>query len=83
MFNNYFSSQCVRIKSDSKLRNFSYKTEKIVTSFDIKNDDILLIIKNLNVHEAHEWDQLSIRMIKTCGDSITFPLTLIFKSMIN
>ena len=33
--------------------------------------------------KAHGWDQLSKRMIKTCGDSITFPLKLIFKSMIN
>ena len=29
------------------------------------------------------WDQLSIRMIKTWGDAINFPLKLIFKSMIN
>ena len=69
--------------SYSKLPNFSYKTEKILTSFDIKDDDILSIIKNLNVDKAHGWDQLSIRMIKTCGDAITFPLKLIFKSMIN
>ena len=33
--------------------------------------------------KAHGWDQLSIRMIKICGDSIIFPLKLIFKSMIN
>ena len=33
--------------------------------------------------KAHGWDQLSIRMIKTCGDAVTFPLKLIFKSMIN
>ena len=33
--------------------------------------------------KAHGWDQLSVRMIKTCGDAITFPLKLIFKSMIN
>ena len=33
--------------------------------------------------KAHGWEQLSIRMIKTCGDSITFPLKLIFKSMVN
>ena len=54
--------------------NFSYKTEKILTSSDIKDDDILLIIKNLNVDKTHGWHQLSIRMIKTCDDSITFPL---------
>ena len=83
MFNNYFASQCTPIKNGSKLPNFSYKTEKILTSFDIKDDDILSIIKNLNVDKAHGWDQLSIRMIKTCGDAITFPLKLKFKSMIN
>ena len=69
--------------SYSKLPNFSYKTEKILTSFDIKDDNILSIIKTLNVDKAHGWDQLSIRMIKICGDPITFPLKLIFKSMIN
>ena len=83
LFNNYFASQCTPIKNGRKLPNFSYKTEKILTSFDIKDDDILSIIKNLNVDKAHGWDQLSIRMIKTCGDAITFPLKLIFKSMIN
>ena len=45
--------------------------KKRITSFDIKGDDILLIIKNLNVNEAHRWDQLSIRMIKSCGNSIS------------
>ena len=53
----------------------------MLASFDIKDDDILPIIKNLNVDKAHGWDQLSIRMIKTCGGAITFPLKLIFKSM--
>ena len=77
MFNNYFASQCTPIKNGSKLPNFSYKTEKILTSFDIKDDDILQIIKNLNVDKAHGWNQLSIRMIETCGGSITFPLKLI------
>ena len=40
-------------------------------------------MKNPNVDKAHGWDQLSIKMIKTWGDSITFPLKLTFKSMIN
>ena len=83
MFNNYFASQCTPIENDSKLPNFSYKTEKILTSSDIKDDEILPIVRNLNVDKAHGWDQLSTRMIKTCGDAITFPLKLIFKSMVN
>ena len=84
-FNNYVASQCTPTKTSSKLPNFSYKTEKILTSSDIKYDDILSIMKNLNVDKAHGWDQSSIRMIKTCGGAIkfSFPLKLIFKSMIN
>ena len=58
LFNNCFASQCTPIKNSSKLPNFSYKTEKILTSFDIKDDDILSIIKNLNVDKADGWDQL-------------------------
>ena len=57
--------------------------KKILTSFDREDDDIIPIIKNLNMNEGYGWDQLLIRMIKTCGDSITFPLKLTFKSMIN
>ena len=40
----------------------------MLTSFDVKDDDILPFIKYLNVDKAHGWDQLSIRMAKTCGD---------------
>ena len=49
LFNNYFASQCSPIKNGRKLPNFSYKTEKILTWSDIKDDKILSIIKNLNM----------------------------------
>ena len=39
--------------------------------------------KNLDVDKTHGWDQLSVRMIKACGNSKSFPLSLIFKYMIN
>ena len=64
-------------------KSFSYITEKRLTSFDIKDDDILLVTKNLNVNKARGWDKLSIRMIKPCRNSISLSLKLIFKSMIN
>ena len=41
LFNNYFASQCTSIENGSKLPNVSYKTEKILTSFETKDDDIL------------------------------------------
>ena len=83
MFNNYFSCQCTLIRNGSKLSKFSYKTENKLTPFGLKDDDILPIIKTLNLDKAHGWDQLSIRMIRTCVDSIIFPMKLIFKSVIN
>ena len=67
IFKNHFPSLCTPIKNRSKLPSFSYRTGKRIRSFDIKNDDILLTIKNLNVNKAHGWDQLSIGMIKACG----------------
>ena len=82
MFNNYFASQCTPIKNGSKLPNFSYKTEKILTSFDIKDDDILSIIKNLNVY-PHGWDQLSMRMIKTCVDENYFSIEVFERLVFN
>ena len=47
------------------------KLKKRLTSFDTKDDDILPII---NVDKVDGWDQLSIRTIKACGNSISFPL---------
>ena len=35
------------------------------------------------MNKAHGWDQFSIRMIKVCGNAISLPLKVIFKSMIN
>ena len=52
--------------SSSTLLNFCYKTE----TNEIKEDDILLIIKNLNPNKAHGWDNISACMIQLCGKSI-------------
>ena len=71
IFNNHFASLCAHIKNGSKLPSFSYKTEKRLTSFDIKYDDILLIIQNLNANKAHGCDQLSMRMVKACSNLIS------------
>ena len=43
LFNNHFSSQCGPVKYASKLPNFNYKTDKRLISFDVIEDDILLI----------------------------------------
>ena len=55
------------------------KTDKRFNTISFKDSDITSIIKSLKPTKAHGADNISIRMIQLCGDSITLPLTLIFK----
>ena len=74
IFKNHFPFQCTHIKNGGKLPNFSYKTEKRLASFHMRYDDIPPIIKNLNVDKPHGWDQLPIKIIKACRNSISCPI---------
>ena len=51
--------------NSSTLPNFFYKTQKRISYFEIKEDDILLLKKNLNRNKVHGWDNVSIRMYDT------------------
>ena len=46
LFKNIFVSQCSPFVDSSTLPNFSYKTEKRISDIEIKEDDVLLAIKN-------------------------------------
>ena len=80
IFNNFFASQSSPVVNYSSLLNFSYKTPKRISDFEIKEDDIFLIIKNLNPNKAYRWNNISIRMIHLCGKSIGKPLIHLFES---
>ena len=67
LFNNHFASQCSLVKNASTLPTLEYKTVERLNYFDISENDILSIIKNLNATKAHEWDKISIRTVKLCG----------------
>ena len=79
IFNNYFASISTTIKKVSVLPPFSYKTNTRTNSFKFTESDILSIIKALDSTKAHGYDNLSIRMIKMCSESITLPLKIIFQ----
>ena len=55
------------------------KTDKRLNTISFKDSDITSIIKSLKPTKAHGADAISIHMIQLCGDTITLPLTLIFK----
>ena len=50
---------------------------------DKHEDDIVLIIRDLNLDEPHGCDNLSVRLIKIYGELLNLPLKLIFNSMLH
>ena len=83
LFNDFFASQCTPLENSSTLPPFSMKTDKKLNTINFIDDDIISIIKSLDSKKAHGADNISIRMIKLCGDSIILPLTLIFEDCID
>ena len=79
LFNNFFASQCTPLENTSKLPPLLMKTDKRLNTISFKDSDITSIIKSLKPAKAHGADNISIRIVQLCGDSITLALTLIFK----
>ena len=77
LFNNFFTSIYTSIQNTSNLPPFLYKTNARITSFHATKEGILLTIKMLDSSKAHGWDNISIKMIIICGESITVPLKII------
>ena len=72
IFNDLFASPCTPINNSSKLPPKTlFKTNNRLSSLKINKDDILKIIRNLNVNKAHGCNDISIRMLKICDSVIT------------
>ena len=82
IFNNFFASICTLIDNTSCLPSFSYRTGCRIKSFHVTENDILAIIKTLDPNKAHGCDNISIKMIKNCSQSLTLPLKIIFEHSI-
>ena len=81
IFNNFIAEQCAPLKNDSKLpSNQIYLTQSKLVSLDFNEDEVLKIIRSLNIHKAHGYDDISIRMIKHCDKSFLKPLITLFKN---
>ena len=51
-------------------------------TFEITNEEIANILTNLKINKAHGPDDISVSMIKLCGDSLVVPLKLIFVNIL-
>ena len=66
--------------NNSKLPDkITYNSEARLTSIKFDNNDILKIIRSLNINKVHGHDGVSVRMIKMYDESLVQPLSLIFR----
>ena len=81
IFNSFFADQCCPISNGSFLPSeLQLRTDSTLSSCHFAKEDILRIINNLDLNKAQGHDEISIRMLKICGDSICRPLNIIFKT---
>ena len=78
-FNIFFDSQCTIFANNSTVPDIqSYETNSRLSSLGFKDDDIKLI-RSLNIHKAHDHDDISILILSICDSAITKPLSIIQK----
>ena len=81
IFNKFFADQCTPLKNNSMLpTNQLFMTQATLRSLDFNEGEILKIIRALNINKAHGHDDISIRMIKICDESLLKPLLILFKN---
>ena len=78
IFNTYFASICRPLDNGSSLPVLTYNTDKILSSVVFSEITIAKVISKLNANKAHGADEISIAMLKLCGNEISKPLKIIF-----
>ena len=56
------------------------RRDSTISSSYFSKEDILWINNNLDPNKADDHDEISIRALKTCGESICRPVNIIFKT---
>ena len=83
IFNKFFAEQCTPLKNNSMLpQNQIFLTHARLRTLDFNEEEILKVIRNLNINKAHGHDEISIRMIKICDTSLIKPLVMLFENSI-
>ena len=78
IFNKFFAEQCTPLANDSVVPvNQIFLTQSRLNYINFNKDEILKIIRALNIHKAHDHGDISIRMIKICDKSLLKPLILL------
>ena len=76
IFNNVLPLYAHLYKTQAVYRLFHIERSRI-KSFQVTENDILAIIKTLDPNKAHGCDNISIKMIKICSQSLLLSLKII------
>ena len=82
LFNIFFMSQCTPLLNDSELPALTFCTNSRISSFEITHMEINEIISALNINKAHGPDDISVNMVKLCGQHLCVPLKIIFDNIL-
>ena len=81
IFNKFLTAQCTPLKNISMLpTNQLFVSQARLGSLDFNEDEILKITRALNINKAHGHDNISIRMIKICDESLLKSFFILFKN---
>ena len=70
------------LENGSLLPELNFRTNNRLVDIQFSSADLSKIISDLNPNKSHGHDNLSIRMIQLCGDSLIPPITMLFESAI-
>ena len=79
IFNELFVEQCSIVPNNSVVPPLIFRTNNELSNIAIDEIEILKLIRKLNSNKAHGWDELSIKMIKLCDNTIVLPLLLVYE----
>ena len=82
IFNNIFTSQCTAFLNDCALPDIRFHTTSRLSTVEINVTAIKAIITRINVKKAHGPDLISANMVKLRGETLCFPLKIIFENIL-
>ena len=81
--NNYFASISTVDDSNTSLPQYNFKTQNKLTYFEVKEEEIVELIKLLPLNKACGHDLISHRMLKPVAKAVAKPLSILFNRSLN
>ena len=82
IFNTFSSSKCTPLSNDGELPALRFRTNSRISSFEKTFNEISDMIAGLGTKKAHGPDNISVNMLKLCGEHLCVPLQNIFGNIL-